>query len=159
MAGRLRGHSAYRLDRVTRDEDWRSYHAIRLVALWDERGHAGYDDRYPDEYLPGNHPLLLTFEGRAIGTTRLDERGDGTGAVRLVAVASDFRGRGHGRVLGAMVEDYARSLGIRTLLVNAVPGAEGFYASTGWSRFAWDPAELTGLAADCVQMHKSIGEA
>jgi hypothetical protein len=42
------------------------------------------------------------------------------------------------------------------LKVNAVPTAVGFYEKTGWLRQIWGPAELAGIAADCVQMVKTI---
>ncbi len=76
--------------------------------------------------------------------------------MRLVAVDERFQRQGHGRVLAAMVEDYARNLGIRTLFVNAAPEAIVFYEKLGWERFSWDSNELVGIAADCVQMKKIL---
>src|SRR3954447_18195290 len=104
---------------VEAENDWRDYHALRRLALWEARGLARYNDQHPDERCAGNHPLLLKLSQRPIGTTRLDELGDGIGVVRLVAIAPDVQRRGYGRVLSRLVEDYARGLGLRTLLVNA----------------------------------------
>lgn len=141
---------------VVAESDWRDYHAIRRAVLWEDRGRTGYDDRHGDEHLPDHHPLLLRLDGRAIGTTRLDDRRDGTAVVRLVAVARDRQRLGHGRAMGGLVEDVARRLGIGTLLVNAAPDAEGFYAAMGWHRFVWDATELVGIAVNCVQMRKFV---
>lgn len=147
---------AYELVKVSSDADWREYHAIRRQVLWEDRGKTGYSDTQENEYKPANHPLLLRLDGRSIGTTRLDNFGNGTGAVRLVAILSGEQNRGHGRVLGALVEDYARQLGIKTLFVNAAPEALGYYEKVGWTRYSWDEAELRGIAAECVQMRKQI---
>jgi N-acetylglutamate synthase-like GNAT family acetyltransferase len=147
---------AYQLVKVSTEAEWHDYHTIRRQVLWEDRGKTGYSDTQPDEYNPANHPLLLKLDGRSIGTTRLDNFGNGNGAVRLVAIVSDEQNRGHGRILGAMVEDYARQLGIKTLFVNAAPEAMGYYEKVGWTQFSWNEAELRGIAAECVQMRKQI---
>jgi GNAT superfamily N-acetyltransferase len=146
----------YELVRVTAEGDWRDYHALRRHVLWEARGRSGYDERHGDEYLATNHPLLLKLDGRSIGTTRLDDLGDRRGVVRLVTIAAEIQRRGHGRVLAAFVEEYARRLGLATLLVNAAPDAIGYYEKIGWKPFVWNAAELTGIAADCMQMTKIL---
>lgn len=146
----------YQLLLVRREEDWTSYHSIRRDVLWKARGRNNYNDKHPDEYLPGNHPLLLKLEGHAVGTTRLDDFRNGTGAVRLVAIRRNVQRQGHGIKLAAMVEDFASSLGLQTLFVNAAPDAVGYYRKMGWEFFTWDPVELSGIASDCVQMKKML---
>ena len=105
---------------------------------------------------PANTPLLLKHDGRPVGTIRLDDLGDGTGVVRLVAVVQDVQGRGHGRAMSQLWDERARAKGLRTLYVNAAPEAVGFYEKMGWERHVWDAAELVGIAADCVQMRKRL---
>jgi N-acetylglutamate synthase-like GNAT family acetyltransferase len=96
------------------------------------------------------------FNGRGIGTTRLDDLRDGTGIVRLVAIAASVRRQGHGRILSARVEERARGLGIRTLLVNAAAEAEGFYTTLGWRRLEGHLPLILGHADNCVPMQKRI---
>ena len=93
---------------------------------------------------------------RPIGTLRLDDLGDGTGAVRLVAITRSEQGKGHGRAMGEMCDAIARSLGMAMLLVNAAPEALAYYERTGWERHVWNPAELVGIAATCIQMRKRL---
>jgi N-acetylglutamate synthase-like GNAT family acetyltransferase len=145
----------YELVKVTTENDWRAYHSLRRHVLWEARGRNGYDEKRPAEYAAANHPLLLKLGGRPIGTTRLDDLGDGRGVVRLVAIAADVQRRGHGRALSVLVEDYARALGMKTLLVNADPEAVGYYEKIGWTACTWDVAELTGIAADCKQIDQA----
>lgn len=76
--------------RIVTDADWQVYHAIRRSSLWEERGLAGYDNARPQERLPNHHALLLKLDAEGIGTTRLDDLRDGTGIVRLVAIAAPF---------------------------------------------------------------------
>lgn len=146
----------YELVEVGSEEDWRAYHGIRRRILWEGRGRSGYDEKYKDEYLPNNHPLLLKLNGAPLGTTRLDDMKNGNGIVRMVAIEEGFQRQGHGRKLSHMVEDYARRKNIKTLFVNAAPGAIGYYEKLGWHSFSWDQAELAGVAADCVQMRKFL---
>jgi N-acetylglutamate synthase-like GNAT family acetyltransferase len=146
----------YQLVDVATASDWRNYHSLRRQVLWEARGRRGYDQNHPDEYLPTNHPLLLKLDGRSIGTTRLDDFGHGSGAVRLVAIAPDMQRRGHGRRLALLVDDYARRLGLKVLYVNAAPEAVGYYEKLGWHACLWNEAELVGIAAGSTQMSKDI---
>jgi N-acetylglutamate synthase-like GNAT family acetyltransferase len=146
----------HELIEVTASSDWREYHSLRRRVLWRQRGLTNYDETHADEYKAGNHPLLLKLDGRAIGTARLDDFGNGTGAVRLVAIEPDLQRQGHGRILSDYVENFAQHLGIKTLYVNAVPEAVGYYEKLGWKPGVWDEAELVGIASTCRQMSKPL---
>jgi N-acetylglutamate synthase-like GNAT family acetyltransferase len=146
----------YELVEVAGENEWRDYHAIRREVLWEARGRTGYSDKHSDEYVPANRPLLLKLDGRAIGTTRLDDFGNGTGAVRLVAIIAGLQRQGHGRKLAELVEAYARDRGMTRLFVNAAPEAVGYYEKLGWRRCRWDEAELSGIASGAVQMTKNL---
>lgn len=147
----------YTLAGPLNEADWRAFHQIRRKVLFEGRHRdVVYNDDHPDDMAPGNHPLLLKLESVPIGTVRLDNFGDGTGCLRLVAITQDEQGRGHGRELGRLVEGFARSLGIHTLYLNSAPEAVGFYEKSGWTRNDWDPSELVGIAEACVQMRKPI---
>jgi hypothetical protein len=76
---------SYELIEVTAKSDWQEYHSLRRRVLWERRGFTDYDETNAEEYKAANHPLPLKLDGRAIGTVRLDDFGNGTGAVRLVA--------------------------------------------------------------------------
>lgn len=148
---------SYTLIRPDDGEDWRVFHDIRRKVLFEGRHQdVVYDENHPHDRAPENHPLLLKLDGRPIGTVRLDNFGDGTGCLRLVAIVHSEQGRGHGRRLGALVEDLARGLGIHTLYLNSAPEAVGFYEKNGWKRHVWDRTELTGMATACVQMRKPL---
>jgi N-acetylglutamate synthase-like GNAT family acetyltransferase len=147
---------SYELIEVRTERDWREYHSIRRRVLWERRGRTNYDDNHADEYSVANHPLLLRWTGRAIGTVRLDNFGNGTGAVRLVAIEPDLQRQGHGRVLSDCVENYARRQGIQILYVNAAPEAVGYYETLGWKPELWGEAELVGIASENRQMSKRL---
>ncbi|OYX09583.1 MAG: hypothetical protein B7Z15_14150 [Rhizobiales bacterium 32-66-8] len=147
----------YELIDVTEPADWDAYHAIRRQELFEARGRHGiYDANHPHDRAPNAHAYLLKLDGMPIGTTRLDVRADGTAIFRLVAITAAEQGSGHGRVLGAMVEEQARAFGVRTLLVNAAATAVGYYERTGWHAQVWDQAELDSFAQGCTQMRKDL---
>jgi len=152
--------SRYRLAPVTTPELWTALHDIRRAVLFRSDRHAAsfvYDDNHPDDRKAQHHPFVLLFDEEPVGTTRLDELGAGRGVVRLVAIASERQGRGHGRVLGELIDEEARRLGIGVLHVNAFPDAVGYYEALGWRRDDWDPRELFGISAESVQMSKVLG--
>ena len=148
---------SYELVVVTRPDEWAGYHAIRRVELFEARGRIGvYDADHTDVRAPNQFPLLLEWYGTAIATTRLDVRESGFAMVRLVAVVKAEQRRGHGRVLAARTEAFARDRGVTRLLVNAAADAVGFYERIGFVRETWNTAELVGWNADSVQMAKSL---
>jgi N-acetylglutamate synthase-like GNAT family acetyltransferase len=147
---------AYELRPVRSLEDWRHLHEIRRAVLFaPERHSVDYDENHPDDRAEENIPFLLLLDGRPIGVTRLDLRGN-VAVVRLVAIVAAEQGKGHGRMLNALVEAEARKRGVRTLHVNAALEAVGYYEKIGWLRKSWDTTELVGLAKDCVQMIKEL---
>ncbi|QQR68585.1 MAG: GNAT family N-acetyltransferase [Alphaproteobacteria bacterium] len=146
----------YQLIHVTTPQDWESYHDIRRTELWIGRGALEYDARHPDEYRPHHHPLLLKWQDKPIGVARLDELEDGAGAIRRVAITHSHQRQGHGRMMGQLVEDEARRIGIRSLYVNAAADAVGFYKKTGWEAFIWNPNVPSDGRWPVVQMRKIL---
>lgn len=147
------------LVRVGSPQAWTAFHAIRRKILWDNRGRTGYDNKHPQDYDPQNHALMLTVDDVPTGVLRLDRLRADAGIVRLVAIREEVQGQGYGRVMAQLTETYALQLGYQTLYVNAAPDAIGYYEKTGWVRFDWDPSELTGIAAHCLQMRRSLSAA
>jgi GNAT superfamily N-acetyltransferase len=148
----------YELSIVTTPEEWELYHFIRRTELFEARDNAPvYDPNNADEFLPGHFPLLLKLNGTGIATTRLDLRGEGLAIVRLVAVIRSEQRKGHGRVLAARTEAFAREKGVTKLVVNAASDAVRFYQRIGFVAELWDPTELAGWNASSVQMAKCLG--
>jgi GNAT superfamily N-acetyltransferase len=130
-------------------DEWEQYHQIRRTVLFEARGQCGYDANHPDERKPDNHPLLL-FHGEApVGVIRIDLQGT-LAIFRRVAVRAAMQRNGHGTVLLALAEDFARSRGCTRALSNVDAGAVGFYERGGFVR----SAASTG-AAPTVVMEKS----
>lgn len=147
----------YTLKTLATDDEWRAFHDIRRIELFEARGRFGiYDAQHPDDRLADNTPLLLIWNEIPVGVMRLDDRHDGTGVVRLVAITGAEQRRGHGRRMQELLEARCRDQGIRMLYVNAAPQAVGFYERTGWTKYVWDPAELVSIASECIQMRKPV---
>jgi N-acetylglutamate synthase-like GNAT family acetyltransferase len=147
----------YELVAVDSPDDWATYHRIRREELFEARGRYGiYDSNRTDERLHNHFPLLLKYDGTAVATVRLDVHEGNIAVVRLVAVTRSEQSKGHGRILGKCIEEFARRKGVRKLVVNAAPDAVGYYQRLGFSRETWDGAELKGVLADAVQMAKRL---
>jgi N-acetylglutamate synthase-like GNAT family acetyltransferase len=84
-------------------------------------------------------------------TVRLDARPEGKTIVRLVAIVSHLQRQGHRRVLMNLVEELAKALGLKELLVHAAPDAVGFYQQLGYSHFNAEKGDFGS-----VQVHKLI---
>jgi GNAT superfamily N-acetyltransferase len=145
------------LRKVQSPEDWNALHQIRREVLFTRGRHPAttYDDQHPDDRAEGNTPYVLVVDGTPLGVVRLDVRGN-VASVRLVAIAVAHQRRGYGRLLDDLIEGEAKGRGVTLLRVNSAPNAVGYYQRMGWKREAWGPAELVGIAVDCVQMTKSL---
>lgn len=127
---------SYALTLVESANDVAAYHEIRHHVLFG--GSEEYIRNGPEEVKEENLSLLLKLEGTPIGTARLDQKGDHKAIVRLVAIVSDLQRQGHGTVLMDRVERLAISLGVKELLVHALPSASGFYLKRGYSPFTFE---------------------
>jgi GNAT superfamily N-acetyltransferase len=112
--------------------EWRSYHAIRRKVLFDTRGHA-YDEHHPDEFRPGNHPLVLFHRGEPVGVIRIDI--DPPIAIfRRVAIREDVQRHGHGTVMLRLAERFACDIGCNVIQSFVNPEAVTFYERCGFNQ-------------------------
>jgi N-acetylglutamate synthase-like GNAT family acetyltransferase len=147
--------SIYELSPPSTSDDWNAYHSIRRKELFENRGRFGvYQEDHPDEFKENHNPLLLFFDGEAIGTVRVDlvpERR--TAILRLVAIKEDFQRKGHGKELLASAEAFAVGKRCSTLVLNAAIDAVPFYKKYGFVEMTWSTDELNDKS---IQMTKQL---
>jgi GNAT superfamily N-acetyltransferase len=134
------------------DEEWRAFHEIRRKVLFENRGKVEtYIENHPDDSKPGNHPLVLLYQGHVIGVIRIDT--SGTQAwFRRVAIREDLQRLGHGRVLLRLAEAFSRTQGCNQARCNAAVEAVAFYERCGYVADVSVPTP-----ANSVSMMKSLG--
>lgn len=116
------------------DEEWHAFHTIRRKVLFENRGKTEtYIENHPDDFKPGNHPLILLYEDTVIGVIRIDVAGT-VAWFRRVAIRDDLQGLGHGRVLLRLAETFAKAEGCVEIRSNAAVEAVGFYERCGYAR-------------------------
>jgi ribosomal protein S18 acetylase RimI-like enzyme len=147
------------LAKVNTSQEWEDYHRIRYTELWIARGrtHPTYNANHPDEHKPEHTPLLLKLNGIGIGTTRLDDLGNGRFCVRLVAIDKAHQRQGLGRIMmEKTLELVQRKQGIE-IVVNAYQTAVDFYRNHGFTEEMWDDSGVVSpLDTDCVQMIRRL---
>lgn len=94
----------------------------------------------PAEMEPPHGAFLVLYEGdRAVACGGVKALAPGVAEIKRMFVAPEARGRGHGRRLLAALEDEARALGHRRIVLDtAAPlaEAEALYRSAGYERIA-----------------------
>ncbi|KAG7378196.1 hypothetical protein PHYPSEUDO_010418 [Phytophthora pseudosyringae] len=93
--------------------------------------------RIPSAYISpgGNFWVVTTPEGKVVGIVGLENKGDGVGELRRMAVSSAFRRYGLGRRLVTELETWARAHGFsKVVLTNGGPkdDARAFYRAVGY---------------------------
>ena len=122
------------------DQEWLDFHDIRRTVLFENRGKfETYNANHPDDSKPGNHPLVLLYNGVIIGVIRVDVNGP-VAWIRRVAIRDDLQRSGHGRALLRLAEDFARTNGCDEVRSNAAIEAVGFYERCGYARDESAPA-------------------
>ena len=133
---------------------WKHYHDIRRKVLWENRGRFGvYDETHPDEYKPGNYPLLLMLQSEAIGVVRVDVEGE-RAIFRRVAIREEFQRHGHGTELMRLAESFAKDRGCNHLYSFVDPDAVQFYEICGFKR---DPSAAAASAEVAMEKRLSVG--
>jgi GNAT superfamily N-acetyltransferase len=144
----------YELRMPTGEAEWRAYHDIRRVVLFEARGQFGvYQEDRPDERAPGNHPQLFLYRGEPVGVVRIDVNGE-TAVCRRVAIRSDLQRVGHGRVLLSLVQQFARDHGCARLASYVARDAVGFYERCGFT--VDDTHTITPTGRDGIFMTKPL---
>ena len=112
-------------------------------------------ERWPDDFRGGRAAVVLGSEaGRVVGCAGLRPLEEGTLELKHFFLVPEARGRGLGRVLLAGVEEVARSLGARRIVLDtAAPllEAAGLYRSAGYrdiSRFNANPVAVAWFGKD-----------
>lgn len=88
---------------------------------------------------------MLKKGSEPIGITTLDIVDKGIAVTRSVAINKDFQGQGHGKILGKMVQDFAKTKGIEKLCVNADSEKTSYYESLGFHIEDWDLSEFSNV--------------
>lgn len=149
----MNNKSKYELRAPCNAEEWETYHDIRRKVLFEDRRLIGiYNKNHPDEIYESNYPLILLLDGIPIGVIRVDIN-DKQAIFRRVAVREDLQRVGHGRMLLAMAESFARSKGCNHILSNVAPDATGFYERCGYT--VAPSASMTGTS---ISMHKNLAQ-
>jgi len=76
------------------------------------------------------HVLATTSDGAAVGTGRIDIAAGGR--IGRMAVLSEFRGRGVGKMILDALHEHARTHGCSQLWCHAQVAARGFYEGAGY---------------------------
>ena len=127
---------------VSTDAQWEAYHSIRKQVLVDERGliRGQYMDDHPDDRKPNHFPVLLSLNNEYIGAMRIDIHGnDKLGVMRTVAIVKGMRGKGQGKKMLQLAEDYCLKKECNTTTVVSADDAIEFYQKCGYKRHVWDP--------------------
>jgi GNAT superfamily N-acetyltransferase len=124
----------HELRRPANNDEWRAFHDIRRKVLFENRGKVeAYVENHPDDSKPGNHPLILIYNGSIIGVIRIDISGT-VAWLRRVAIREDLQRLGHGRILLQLAEAFAEAEGCTEIRSNAAVEAVGFYERCGYVR-------------------------
>jgi len=146
------GGPACRLSRPENKAEWEAYHLIRRDVLLESFENEFHHPDSDEELEPGHHPLLLWVDDCPVGTVRIDCLEGGRAAFRLVAIHSEWQGRGYGLRLLQEAERFASARGCHCAVVYSTPEAAGFYARAGYIEEAWDDSCMGGI----VQMRKPL---
>ncbi|MEV4482821.1 GNAT family N-acetyltransferase [Micromonospora coxensis] len=149
--------------RLLGEDDWKMWRELRLAALTeagyafgarlaDWQGDGDREDRWRGRLtIPGSYNIVAVLDGQAVGMAS-GVPTDHDGVVELISmyVAPVGRGRGVGDHLVGAVEQWARSVGARTLRLAVAEGNTNAWALYRRNGFR-DTGELGDLMSGGVR--------
>lgn len=126
------------------DAEWTAYYALRwrvLRAPWQQQG----PERDESDAI-STHRLVCDRQGRVLAVGRLHRVDDTTGQIRFMAVDTGQQQKGYGSLLLNALEQAARELGLRRIILQARENAVPFYRHHGYHT-----VEKTFLLFDEIQ--------
>jgi predicted GNAT family N-acyltransferase len=99
------------------------------------------------------HTLVALMGERVIACLMLKRADATTMKLRQMAVESEFQKSGVGSALVRYAEDWARSEGVKTIMMDARAAVTPFYEKLGYAR---DGAPFTSVGIPHQKMHKSL---
>ncbi len=112
------------------EEEWTRYYDLRWRILrqpWQQTG----PDRDPTDDM-AIHRMVCSADGDVLAVGRLHRVDADTGQIRFMAVAEGRQRQGHGSRLLVALEQAARELPVRTLILQAREAAVPFYQHHGY---------------------------
>jgi ribosomal protein S18 acetylase RimI-like enzyme len=104
---------------------------------------------------PGSWHLVAIGDGLVVGYGRLLTEGD-WGHLRQIAVYPEYRGRGIGTALVAMLLDLAREQGLERVYLNARLTAVGLYERAGFRVVSAEPFPMPRTFLPHVRMEREL---
>jgi ribosomal protein S18 acetylase RimI-like enzyme len=101
--------------------------------------------------------VVLAREKSVAGMAALSKVDDTTAEIRCVFVRPEHRKKGIARAMCLHLEDYARGLGFKTMILDTwaqLPAAIKLYESLGYTRT--DGEVVHAIDKDCVYMRKCL---
>jgi N-acetylglutamate synthase-like GNAT family acetyltransferase len=122
----------YELRSPQTEEEWTSYHAIRIAEIQNRycQGEE-YNYKNPEEELESNYRFVFvdssTEPPKVIGVIRVDLLDGTEAALRWVAIEGALQRNGHGTCMLVLAEKFAREQGKTLMRVPAEEDSRGFY--------------------------------
>ncbi len=113
------------------DAEWTAYRDLRwrvLRAPWGQPPTADADE----DQFPCTHLAIFDGDGQAIAVGRLVCKSPHEAQIRSMAVDERYRGQGLGRRIMSRLEQAARDVGVRSIVLQARENAVDFYARQGY---------------------------
>ncbi len=108
-----------------------------------------------DEYDQcSQHRMILDRQQQPIAVGRLYQISSDEAQIRFMAVAETYRGKGVGSSMVSELEDVARRLGVKRMMINARLGAVSFYQKNGYHPVGEGPTHFGKIKHQ--QMQKEI---
>lgn len=143
----------YQVTEPVSEEEFARYYHFRWMMLRAPFQLAEGSER--DEYDPyAHHRMICDKSGQPMAVGRLYRISADEAQIRFMAVADEHRGNGLGSSLVAALEDLARGLGVKRIVLNARLQAQEFYERNGYHPIGEGPTHFGKIQHQ--QMQKEL---
>jgi GNAT superfamily N-acetyltransferase len=146
-------NNLYSLRKPLTYEEWKSYHLIRKVNIFDPLNII-YDPTHPSLKALNNYHFLFFKHQEIFGTVQLDLLKNGMAALRSVVIKDPYKNQGYGSILLKLIEETAKQFHCRVILLHANNNALAFYKKNGYV-FMDFPNDIS-ISSNTTNMGKTL---
>lgn len=134
--------------------------ALQSTGAWIDSGRWDEDlDHIGEVYLKGGAFLIGEAGGRIVAMGALRRVSYGTGEIKRMRVHPDFQRKGYGQLLLTLLEERAKELGFKKLILDTTmkqTGSQVLYLKNGYTEVRREHIKTANIDTDLIYYEKNL---
>lgn len=136
------------------DDEWQTYHDIRINELFSSIPNVVYDPNHPSITNENNHHFLFYLDEEPVGVLHIEIKSHAQAVIRDIAVVSDHQTKGYGAAVLSLAHNWLQERNIHKVNLHSRHEIVDFYKKFGYSEMKFE--DEGGLPVPRVDMGRFL---